>query len=507
MIVCVVVSSLAGATFTANDRINGTNARTTQTIAQIYDVEIVNGQDQDGDGYYSDFDLRIQADTKCDACYDPEDPTIGDSAGEFYFAIWLDSVHITSTEEVPNRENFDQIIYIDQEDIEDKSNRLDRGSLTLKVELKEKDLDINNIIDDLTETVRWEPGYVDNGGTPQTPTEPPPTSSDDGEHELTLEADGKGSVTAGIGLLMVSADEQDSEMLLDGQEVEIEAEPEEGFKFDHWSGDVPSGKQNDSVITVQMDEDKNVTAHFVLDSESGEGFLEANTTRLDESSVRVDYTIRNQNETALSGVQLQLQNLTDSWTITNQSVTEGQWAADTHTWFWQSIPANDTVQASATLASNESNDTRSGGKLTAVLSAPAGIDETVTVDLQKNQSASSDGFRLAGEASTTTVEPGESTRLEYNLTNTNASERTGVALSLDTPSNWDISPRTTNEGLWASDTKTLFWQSIDANTTKTATLVLSVPGDTEPGTYTINATVSDSQNNTATANVTVTVTE
>ena len=47
-----------------------------------------------------------------------------------------------------------------------------------------------------------------------------------------------------------------------GTEVIIEAIPESGYRFTGWTGDVPSGNENDTPITVTMDSDKSITANF-----------------------------------------------------------------------------------------------------------------------------------------------------------------------------------------------------------------------------------------------------
>jgi len=49
----------------------------------------------------------------------------------------------------------------------------------------------------------------------------------------------------------------------DGTEVTIEASPDEGYRFNGWSGDVPAGHENDNPLTITMDGDKSVNAHFV----------------------------------------------------------------------------------------------------------------------------------------------------------------------------------------------------------------------------------------------------
>jgi archaellum component FlaF (FlaF/FlaG flagellin family) len=47
-----------------------------------------------------------------------------------------------------------------------------------------------------------------------------------------------------------------------GETVSVIAEPDDGYEFDHWSGDYPDGSRTDERIDVRMDGDKQVTAHF-----------------------------------------------------------------------------------------------------------------------------------------------------------------------------------------------------------------------------------------------------
>jgi len=48
-----------------------------------------------------------------------------------------------------------------------------------------------------------------------------------------------------------------------GEEVTITATPDAEYTFSGWTGDVPSGQENDNPITITMDSDKSVTANFV----------------------------------------------------------------------------------------------------------------------------------------------------------------------------------------------------------------------------------------------------
>jgi len=47
-----------------------------------------------------------------------------------------------------------------------------------------------------------------------------------------------------------------------GAEVTATAVAAEGYAFDHWSGDVPAGHENDNSVAILMDSDKSLTAHF-----------------------------------------------------------------------------------------------------------------------------------------------------------------------------------------------------------------------------------------------------
>jgi hypothetical protein len=51
-------------------------------------------------------------------------------------------------------------------------------------------------------------------------------------------------------------------IFLEDFEVDLTATPDEGYIFEKWSGDVPAGIEEDKYITITMDEDKTITAHF-----------------------------------------------------------------------------------------------------------------------------------------------------------------------------------------------------------------------------------------------------
>jgi len=52
-----------------------------------------------------------------------------------------------------------------------------------------------------------------------------------------------------------------------GDPVTITAEPNPGWEFTSWSGDVPTGHEIDNPLTITMDADKTITAHFTQLSE------------------------------------------------------------------------------------------------------------------------------------------------------------------------------------------------------------------------------------------------
>jgi hypothetical protein len=49
----------------------------------------------------------------------------------------------------------------------------------------------------------------------------------------------------------------------EGTQVDVTAIPDNGYRFDGWTGDAPSGHEDDNPLTVTMDSDKSITANFV----------------------------------------------------------------------------------------------------------------------------------------------------------------------------------------------------------------------------------------------------
>lgn len=51
-------------------------------------------------------------------------------------------------------------------------------------------------------------------------------------------------------------------LFLDGTEITITAEPDNGYEFDGWTGDVPDGKEETNPLTITMDNNINIAANF-----------------------------------------------------------------------------------------------------------------------------------------------------------------------------------------------------------------------------------------------------
>jgi len=77
-------------------------------------------------------------------------------------------------------------------------------------------------------------------------------SEDPDEHTLTIDVEGEGTTDPS----------PDTHTYDDGEEVTIEAIPDDGWVFTYWEGDYPDGVQEEDEITITMDEDKEITAVF-----------------------------------------------------------------------------------------------------------------------------------------------------------------------------------------------------------------------------------------------------
>jgi len=74
------------------------------------------------------------------------------------------------------------------------------------------------------------------------------------EYELEINIEGEGSTDP----------EEGTHIYEHGEEVTVEAIPEEGWKFINWTGDVAEGEEEEKEITIMMDDDKVLTANFEI---------------------------------------------------------------------------------------------------------------------------------------------------------------------------------------------------------------------------------------------------
>ncbi len=88
--------------------------------------------------------------------------------------------------------------------------------------------------------------------------------------DLSVDIEGKGEV-----------EYEEKEQYVEGTEVNLTAVPEEGWNFVEWTGDYEGTEEE---ITVTMDEDKNITAHFVEEVE----YYELNIDVEGEGEVEID---------------------------------------------------------------------------------------------------------------------------------------------------------------------------------------------------------------------------
>lgn len=136
-----------------------------QTISKIRDVTVTNEVDNDGDGYYSNFDLEIEADTDCNGCDDGTE----DTEGEYFLSVGTgyEDDNIVNTQDnsegdhLENKNHLEHEIEIDIENFEEEN--LDRGRVEFTVYLYEDDglFNVDDRIDRWEITLRYEPAYED----------------------------------------------------------------------------------------------------------------------------------------------------------------------------------------------------------------------------------------------------------------------------------------------------------------------------------------------------------
>jgi len=91
---------------------------------------------------------------------------------------------------------------------------------------------------------------TENNLSVDTPIPPGPTVT------LTIKTEGSGSTSPSPG----------NRSYEEGDSVTVRAIPSQGWNFDGWTGDVPSGDRDNTTVSINMTSDKSITAHFVDNS-------------------------------------------------------------------------------------------------------------------------------------------------------------------------------------------------------------------------------------------------
>ncbi len=106
------------------------------------------------------------------------------------------------------------------------------------------------------------------------------------EFELVIEAEEGGTTIP----------EPDTYTYTEGEDVTVEAIPEDDRVFSHWEGDVPEGEEEKSEITITMDDNKQITAHFLREPFFELDIVDYNKEVVEGEEVVVEYTVTNTGE-------------------------------------------------------------------------------------------------------------------------------------------------------------------------------------------------------------------
>ncbi|MFW5898581.1 MAG: InlB B-repeat-containing protein, partial [Candidatus Saliniplasma sp.] len=161
----------------------------------------------------------------------------------------------------------------------------------------------------------------------------------EGNHTLTAEFEEIPTYTLtvaieGEGDVELDPDQEEYE---EGTEVELTANPQSSWFFSKWSGDVLEGEEENEVITITMDEDKNLTVHFLQ-----EAFFEVESVDYDEEGseggeVVVEYTVTNTGDVeATQTIEITVSDEDDN-SIDNDTkeITLSPGEAQTETFTWE----------------------------------------------------------------------------------------------------------------------------------------------------------------------------
>jgi len=82
------------------------------------------------------------------------------------------------------------------------------------------------------------------------------------EHKLEVDLEGEGTVTVEWDDESYEVEDEETFWIEEGKEVTLTANADEDWKFSHWEGDHPGEESEEIEITITMDHDKQLTAHF-----------------------------------------------------------------------------------------------------------------------------------------------------------------------------------------------------------------------------------------------------
>lgn len=135
--------------------------------AGLHSVSFADTVDRDGDGYYSGFNLDVEADTQCYGCYD-EQSFGGNPEMEPFFRVVINDVDILNTDVVFRDSNYRGTVRVPAGSLE----QFERQTLRVSIVLFDSDPVVDDIVDSWEQTIRYEPSSEDQT-TPE-PDEPTP---------------------------------------------------------------------------------------------------------------------------------------------------------------------------------------------------------------------------------------------------------------------------------------------------------------------------------------------
>jgi PKD repeat protein len=118
------------------------------TASGVQSITLQDTADYDGDGYYSNFDLAVNANTKGSGGYDD-----GYNGADPYFEVWIDGQLVKTTSNVARREG-EFSIALSRSTLEEFD---EQSSLSIEVRLLDEDTFSDDLMGSLTTTVAHEP--------------------------------------------------------------------------------------------------------------------------------------------------------------------------------------------------------------------------------------------------------------------------------------------------------------------------------------------------------------